>query len=174
MRKVSGIDQNDPPSLSGSTALTEIVLMKVSNILVPHDEAAAAFIQKMKAGELTHADFKRVRNYKFHKKYFALLDFAFEQWEPRGNLTYKGMPVAKNKDRFRKDLIILAGFYESTVNIRSEVRLEAKSISFAQMDEIEFEALYNETINVILQRVLTKYTRDDLDAVVERLLRFDR
>ena len=154
--------------------MTEIVLMKVSNILVPHDEAAAAFIQKMKAGELTHADFKRVRNYKFHKKYFVLLDFAFEQWEPRGGLTYKGMPVAKNKERFRKDLIILAGFYESTVNIRSEVRLEAKSISFAQMDEIEFEALYNETINVILQRVLTKYTRDDLDAVVERLLRFDR
>jgi hypothetical protein len=49
----------------------------------------------MKAGELTHADFKRVRNYKFHKKYFALLDFAFEQWEPSGELTYQGMPVAK-------------------------------------------------------------------------------
>ena len=152
--------------------MTEIVLMKVSNILVPHDEAAAVFIQKMKAGELTHADFKRVRNYKFHKKYFALLDFAFEQWEPRGNLTYKGMPVAKNKDRFRKDLIILAGFYDSTVNIRSEVRLEAKSISFSQMDEIEFEALYSTTIDVILSRILTKYTRQDLDNVINQLLAF--
>lgn len=154
--------------------MTDIVLMKVSNILVPHDEAAAAFIQKMKAGELTHADFKRVRNYRFHKKYFALLDFAFEQWEPRGGLTYKGIPVAKNKERFRKDLIILAGFYESTVNIRSEVRLEAKSISFAQMDEIEFEALYSKTIDVVLQRILKNYSRDDLNAVVDELLRFDR
>jgi hypothetical protein len=154
--------------------LTEIVLMKVSNILVPHDEAAAAFIQKMKAGELTHADFKRVRNYKFHKKYFALLDFAFEQWEPSGELTYQGMPVAKNKERFRKDVAILAGFFESTVNLKGEVRLEAKSISFAQMDEIEFEALYSKTIDVVLQRILTTYTRDDLNAVVDELLRFDR
>lgn len=146
--------------------------MKVSNILVPHDEAAAAFIQKMKAGELTHADFKRVRNYKFHKKYFALLDFAFEQWEPGGQLTYQGMPVAKNKERFRKDLIILAGFYESTVNLRCEVRLEAKSISFAQMDEIEFEQLYNATVDVVLRRVLTGYKRQDLDNVINQLLAF--
>ncbi|MYM81137.1 DUF1367 family protein [Duganella sp. FT50W] len=146
--------------------------MKVSNILVPHDEAAAAFIQKMKAGELTHADFKRVRNYRFHKKYFALLDFAFEQWEPRDGLTYQGMPVAKNKERFRKDLIILAGFYESTVNLRSEVRLEAKSISFGLMDEVEFEQLYNATVDVVLRRILTRYTRQDLDEVVNQLLRF--
>lgn len=152
--------------------MTEIVLMKVSNILVPHDEAATAFIQKMKAGELTHADFKRVRNYKFHKKYFALLDFAFEQWEPHGGLTYKDMPVAKNKERFRKDLIILAGFYESTVNLRSEVRLEAKSISFGLMDEVEFEQLYNATVEVVLRRILTRYTREDLDEVINQLLRF--
>lgn len=152
--------------------MTDIVLMKVSNILVPHDEAAAAFIQKMKAGELTHADFKRVRNYKFHKKYFALLDFAFEQWEPNGELTYQGIPVAKNKGRFRKDLIILAGFYESTVNLRSEVRLEAKSISFGLMDEVEFEQLYNATVDVVLRRILTRYTREDLDEVINQLLRF--
>ena len=152
--------------------MTEIVLMKVSNILVPHDEAAAAFIQKMKAGELTHADFKKVRNYKFHRKYFALLDFAFDQWEPSGELTYQGMPVAKNKERFRKDLIILAGFYESTVNLRGEVRLEARSMAFSQMDENEFEHLYNATVDVILRRILTRYTREDLDEVINQLLRF--
>lgn len=154
--------------------MTEIVLMKMANILVPHDEAAAEFIQKMKAGALMHADFKKVRNYQFHKKYFALVTFAFDQWEPRGGLTYQGQPVAKNKERFRKDIAILAGFFESTVNLKGEVRLEAKSISFAQMDEIQFEALYSATIDVILSRILTKYTRDDLEAVVEQLLRFDR
>eukprot|EP01034_Spumella_vulgaris_P033235 gene33235-41007_t len=161
-------------SLQRGTALTEIVLMKAANVLVPHDEMAADFIQKMKVGALMHADFKKVRNYKFHKKYFALVSYAFDAWEPRGGLTYQGQPVAKNKERFRKDIAILAGFFDSTVNLKGEVRLEAKSISFAQMDEIEFEALYNQTINVILQRVLTTYTRDDLDAVVEQLLRFDR
>lgn len=153
--------------------MAEIVLMKVAGALVPHDEAAAAFIQKLKLGELTRSDYKRVRNYRFHKKYFALVAFAFDQWEPKDSLTYQGQPVMKNKERFRKDVAILAGFFESTVNLKGEVRLEAKSISFAQMDEIEFEALYNATINVILSKVLTSYTRTDIDQVVEQLLRFD-
>lgn len=146
--------------------------MKTSNVLVPYDEAAAAFIQKMKVGELAHSDFKRVRNYKFHKKYFALVTFAFDQWEPRGGLTYQGQAVTKNKDRFRKDVAILAGFFESTVNLKGEVRLEAKSISFAQMDEIEFEALYSATVDVVLQRVLTRFTKDELENVVNQLLGF--
>lgn len=152
--------------------MTDIVLMKVSNILVPHDEAAVAFIQKMKSGEVTRAEIRRLRNQKFHRKYFALLDFAFDQWEPSGELQYKGMPVAKNRERFRKDLIILAGFFESTVNLRGDVRLEAKSISFAQMDEVEFEQLYNATVDVVLRRILTRYTREDLDEVINQLLRF--
>lgn len=153
--------------------MSEIVLMRAGEVLVPYDEAAATFIKKMKSGELAHSDFKRVRNYKFHKKYFALVMFAFDQWEPQVGLTYQGQPVMKNKERFRKDVAILAGFFESTVNLKGEVRLEAKSISFAQMDEIEFEALYNATINVILSRVLTQYSRADIDEVVEKLLRFD-
>ena len=41
--------------------------MKTANVLVPHDEAAAEFIQKMKVGALMHADFKKVRNYQFQK-----------------------------------------------------------------------------------------------------------
>ncbi len=147
--------------------------MRAAEVLIPYDEAAAAFIKKMKVGELAHSDFKRVRNYKFHKKYFALVMFAFDQWEPQDGLTYQGQAVTKNKERFRKDVAILAGFFESTVNLKGEVRLEAKSISFAQMDEIEFEALYNATINVILSRVLTRYSRGDLDEIVEKLLRFD-
>lgn len=152
--------------------MTEIVLMKVDHVLVPYDEAAVMFIQKMKSGALAHSDFKKVRNYKFHKKYFALIGFAFDQWEPKDGLTYQGIPVQKNKERFRKDVAILAGFFESTVNLKGQVRLEAKSISFAQMDEIEFEALYSATVDVVLQRVLTKYTKSDLEEVVQQLLGF--
>ena len=40
------------------------------------------------------------------------------------------------------------------------------------MDEIEFETLYSATIDVILSRILTKYTRQDLDNVINQLLAF--
>lgn len=153
--------------------LSEIILMKSAlDALIPYDEAAAEFVRKCKTGELLHSDYKRVRNYRFHKKYFALIKFAFDQWEPKGELSYKGMPVSKNLNRFRKDIAILSGFFETAVNLKGEVRLEAKSISFSQMDEIEFEQLYSTTINVVLSRILTNYTREDLDLVVENLLRF--
>ena len=145
--------------------------MKVPGCLIPQDDAAAEFIQKMKAGELLRGDFKRVRNYKFHRKYFALVGYAFDQWEP-SELQYQGQPVRKTIGRFRKDVAILAGFFETTVNLKGDVRLEAKSISFAQMDELEFEQLYSATVDVVLSRILTNYTRADLDAVVENLLRF--
>jgi hypothetical protein len=58
------------------------------------------------------------------------------------------------------------------VNLKGETRLTAKSISFANMDEDEFSDLYNAACNVILQRILTNYTRDDLDAVIDRLMGF--
>lgn len=153
--------------------MSEIILMKTaSDVLVPFDEGAAELIRKCKTGQLLHSDFKRVRNYQFHKKYFALIKFAFDQWEPAGELQYKGMPVQKNLKRFRKDIAILSGFFETTVNLKGEIRLEAKSISFSQMDEYEFEELYQATISIVLAKVLKTYTRADLDRVVDQLLAF--
>jgi hypothetical protein len=40
------------------------------------------------------------------------------------------------------------------------------------MGDEEFNDLYNKSVNVILQKVLTNYTRADLDEVVEQVLRF--
>ncbi|HCR5626261.1 TPA: DUF1367 family protein, partial [Shigella boydii] len=35
-------------------------------------------------GEWIHADFKRVRNYAFHKRFFKLLQLGFDYWTPVG------------------------------------------------------------------------------------------
>jgi hypothetical protein len=67
---------------------------------------------------------------------------------------------------------VMAGHYEMAVNMRDEVRLTAKSISFANMSQDEFEALYSATVNVVLAKILTQYTRDDLDNVVNQVLGF--
>jgi hypothetical protein len=41
------------------------------------------------------------------------------------------------------------------------------------MDEEEFKELWSATTTVILERVLTTYTSDDLQQVVKRLEQFD-
>lgn len=152
--------------------MTDIVLTKTANgMLIPIDPQAVEFLAKIKLGGAITATVKRHRNPAFHRKYFALLNLAFDAWEPV-HATYKGQAVGKNFAQFRNDITVLAGHYEMAVNLRGETRLTAKSISFSNMSQDDFDALYSSTINVLLAKVLTNYTRDDLDEVVERLLRF--
>jgi hypothetical protein len=152
--------------------MTEIVLTKAANgVLLPADQQSAECIAKMKLGAGIKMKFTKHNNVKFHRKMFALANLAYEAWEPL-ETTYKNEIVAKNFDQFREDITILAGFYESRVRLNGEIRIIAKSWAFESMDDIEKDRLYNSIINVVLSRILTKYTRADLDAVVESVLRF--
>lgn len=152
--------------------MTDIVLMKsTGGALVPVDQQAVDYIAKLKLGAAVTATVRRQRNPAFHRKFFALLNLAFESWEPVGN-TYKGQQVSKNFEQFRNDVTVLAGHYEMAVTLKGETRLTAKSISFGSMSQEEFESLYSATVDVILARILKTYTRDDLDNVVNQLLGF--
>ena len=152
--------------------MTEIVLTKAaSGALVPVDPQAIEYISKLKLGAGITASIKRHNNPAFHRKLFALLNIAFDAWEPNAK-EYKGEVIQKNFDQFRKDITILAGYSETVINFKGDIRVVAKSLNFSKMEHDEREALYNAVINVVLSRILTKYTRDDLDNVVEQILRF--
>jgi hypothetical protein len=152
--------------------MKEIVLTKAAGgVLVPCDPQAAEFIAKMKVGAGVRATVTQQRNVKFHRKLFALLNLAFDHWEPVA-ATYKGQVVGKNFDQFRNDITVLAGYYEMAVNLRGETRLTAKSISFGSMGQDEFDALYSAIVSVVLARILTNYTPEQLDSVMDQLLGF--
>lgn len=147
-------------------------LIKLANgVFSPATAQDHAAFERVKMGRVIAVEWSQPRNYQFLRKFFALLNVAYESWEPEDKL-YKGEPVAKNFDQFRNDVVVLAGYYETTVTMRGDVRLIAKSISFASMGQDEFTALYDAVANVILSRVLRTYTREDLDTVVEKILGF--
>lgn len=125
-------------------------------------------------GEMIKFDVIFPRNPYFHRKFFALLNTGFDAWEPpRKRNKYKGIPVTKNFDNFREKVLILAGFCIQTFDLDGKFELKAKSISFAKMDEVQFEEVYSAVANVILEKVLTSYKgREELDEVVERVLGF--
>ncbi len=151
--------------------MAEAMMLKTQQGFVPHDDESRDLISKVKLGNVVRVKFTQPRNVKFHRKLFALLDVGFEAFEPEEQ-EFRGLPVQKNRERFRKDCIIAAGYYEPVVNLKGEVRAEAKSISFARMDEDEFSALYSAIVDVLLQRVLRNYTREDVDRVVEEIVGF--
>lgn len=152
--------------------MSEIIVTKTAGgALAPADQQSADYMSKLKLGEVVKVKATRMRNPGHHRKYFALLNIAFDAWEPVGN-TYKGERVQKNFDQFRNDVTVLAGYYETAITLKNETRLTAKSISFGNMAQDEFDKLYSATVDVVLSRILTKYTREDLDNVVEQVLRF--
>ena len=147
----------------------------LSGALAPADSETAAFLARLKLGQGLRAEVKRARNILFHRRMFALLNFAFDLWDCPA-LEYQGQPVAKNFDRFRKDITILAGFFDAVTNLRGEVRLEAKSLAFHNMGEEEFERVYKAVLGVVWDRILRSKgyeSPEKVDAIVQELLRFE-
>lgn len=56
-----------------------------TGILIPATPETSDILQsKIKLGDVLVAEFKRVRNPAFHRRFFALLNLGFEYWEPTG------------------------------------------------------------------------------------------
>lgn len=51
--------------------------------LTPQDDEALA---RVRTGEVIDCEFSKPRNVKYHRKFFALLNLAYEYWEPEGGL----------------------------------------------------------------------------------------
>ena len=100
--------------------------------------------KKIKPNEVYEFEYKKTRNIKFHRKFFALVNLCFSNQESFNNI-----------EHLRKELIICAGHYELIFDLESGTqKKEALSISFASMDETAFNTLYNDVLNVICEKFL--------------------
>ena len=149
----------------GFSGIMQAHFIKLDGHLVPATDRDRLLLDKIKTGEAVKMTLKRVRNYRYHKKYFALLNFAFDIFEPEQG--------EKNFDRFRKDIAILAGFYEQSVRLDGSIRTEAKSLAFGSMSEDEFEELFTKSIDVIIKYVCREYSGDMLRSLVDTIEAFE-
>lgn len=128
----------------------ELILEKQpGGFLKAANDEDAERILKLPSGTGIRAKITKIRNYDFHRKFFAMLQVGFEAFEPAIK-EHKGFPVQKHFERFRKDCIIAAGYYDVVAKLDGKVRAEAKSMSFGSMDQAEFEKLYTAVCNVLL------------------------
>ena len=144
----------------------KLYLKKLPNgTLAPDDADSIAALQKIKIGQVVSGEFKRKRNYEFHKKYFALIDFAYDQLEYDEQLI--------TKEDFRKQIQMAAGYRREVVSVfTGDVRWESVSISFDNMDQDTFDDLYDKVCTVLTTYVLKNYTRNDIDNVMGEIARF--
>jgi hypothetical protein len=124
-------------------------------------------------GAEVHGNMRQKRMLWKHKKYFALLKIAYDNWSP-GEINSKyGVPM-KNFERFRKDVAILTGHFELVIRVDGSSRPEAKSISFSKMDQIEFDKLYSKTIDLMIKNIYghENMTAERMNELVDQFLRF--
>jgi hypothetical protein len=118
----------------------QITLIKTLNGFKLAYNSDYELAKKIPLNEPIVYEWKKPRNLKFHKKFFALLNLVFENKEQYNNL-----------DHLRKDLTISAGYYDLRINIEGLEIREAKSISFAKMTDTEFYDYYNRIIDVVVK-----------------------
>lgn len=156
----------------------ELLFQKGPAGLIPACEEAADWLKRKKLGATILVDPREPRNGAYFRKWWALAKLGYDYWsENAATIEYKGERVLPEFDRFRKDLIILAGFYRPVVNLKGELRIEPESLSWSSMTEERFDKLYEATIRVLLERVFNgtvcrTWTEAELRSVAEQILQF--
>ena len=185
----------------------KIAMIKTPQGFVPASEDDREAVAGIKVGETIHGEFARMRNPAFHRKFFALLNMAYDYWEPTGGLIPKlemsgveglakflasklpeasrGKPFAaakeylerlaharaerypvvdKSRQAFREHVTVEAGHYH-VVMTPAGIKRVPKSISFASMDEAEFQALYRDVFAVCWRLVLSNNFASEEEAM---------
>lgn len=130
-------------------------LLNTHHGLVPITDEDYDEKKRLKLGTIYSAEIKVPRNYKFHKKFFALLNTA---WVYLPERTQNGF---RSVDGFRQYLTVAAGHYDTFFSpSRKEFVEIPKSISFGSMSEEEFEELYEKVYQVIFS-IIGKYVNEE-------------
>lgn len=140
--------------------------------LGPGSQLAAEWLDKVKLGQSVSVEVKTRRNSKFHRKFWAMLDVAYSSHEWPTIQHPKWGEVKTSYDMFRKYVTVKAGHYEVDLKPDGQIRVEPKSISFANMDQDEFEKVYSDVLDVILREFLTNWTTGDMDHAINQMLQF--
>jgi hypothetical protein len=105
--------------------------------IIPEYSTDYEKLGKIKPNQTYKIEIKQPRNLGYHRKFFALLNLAFQNQDNFNNM-----------DEMRAWLIMKAGFYKRVVTPSGEM-FQPESISFSQMDELKFNELYGRVMDQI-------------------------
>lgn len=137
----------------------ELNLLNTAQGLKPLYDADYDEKKKLRVGVVYRATIRQPRNIDFHRKYFALINCAWE-YQPEAVQEF----FKNNVELFRKTVQMSAGFCERIYSIERQEWVDIPtSISFSSMDETTFQELYSKVFDVILQVFLKHITPEEFN-----------
>lgn len=138
-----------------------VYLRKQPSAFVPDDAAGAEYMRGIKIGDVLRAEITKPRNGKFHRKFFKLLEVAFENQDKYDVF-----------EAFRAEVTMRSGFFIEHHHVTGAISYQPKSIAFGKMDELEFSKLYNKAIDVIIKNFMPGTDADELNQAVNEIVGF--
>lgn len=135
--------------------MTSLIMWKGVSLLKPGDEHGEGVLASIPHGAWVRAQITRPRNLQHHRKFFALCQL-----------------IAANTDKVQDvdDLVfrlkIATGHCRRHVTADGVVLYEPLSISFASMDQTEFDAFYARCLNIICAHIIPELDRADVEREV--------
>lgn len=123
--------------------------------LIPCSDKSIDKVFKIKSGDIVLMDYKSKRNVMFHRKGFALLNLIFENQDKYDNL-----------ESMRKEFLLKAGHYDIHVTLKGVPLYIPKSMSFAEMDELEFAEIFSKFIDIALKHFVTMEKQELEEAIL--------
>lgn len=140
--------------------MTQINLIKRGGKLVPSLPQDEEKLARVKAGQIIQVSFKKPRNAAHHRKFFALIRTIVEHTD------------FDNEEQVLHLFKIKLGHFEHVIEPTSgKTFLMPKSISFAQMDQGQFDKFYKEAVTVALT-LLPGWTKENLDEALKEVEQF--
>lgn len=134
----------------------KLLLLNTSQGLKPCYDADYEERKKLRIGQEYVADIKMPRNIAFHRKYFALINCAWEYQQEKSQRHFKD-----NVECFRKTVEIAAGHCDTAYSLKRREWLEIpRSVAFDKMDEAGFQDLY-ERVKTVLFSVFLKHIPEE-------------
>lgn len=139
----------------------KLLVVNTPRGLVPLGDDDYEEKKKLKLGQTYSVEIKVARNVDFHRKYFALISYAWEFLNEQETERFR------TKENFRKYVEVASGHCEVIFHPRLQEYVEIpKSISFGKMDNAEFSDLYKRVKDVIFSIIGNRVSQDQF----ERLL----
>lgn len=127
-------------------------------VLRPCDEAGESALKRIGQGKIVACNVKQPRNVQHHRLFFALMSKVFE------NQTY-----FKTVEQLVTALKIAIG-HTDTIQTKRGTYTIPKSISFAAMDQGEFDTFYENSVQFVLTEVIPGLGRAELEAEIREMV----
>jgi hypothetical protein len=132
-----------------------LLFRKTLSGLKPADEGAEEALRKVPLDKVVAVKIKRPRNLGHHRKFFALLKIVYENQE-----------VYASEQALLAAIKIATGHCTPIQLVSGQKAFIPSSISFAAMDQAEFEAFWEKVVTLVCTKIIPNLNREDLEAEI--------